>query len=99
VPVLSLAQLSRAVEMRADKIPQLSDLRDSGELEQEADLILFLHRDEYYAGYAPDGTSRSEQPGIADVIVAKYRNGPQAELRLGFDARETRFYTLDEDND
>lgn len=91
VPVLALAQLSRAVEMRADKIPHLSDLRDSGELEQEADLILFLHRDEYYAGYAPDGTSRSERPGTADLIVAKYRNGPQTELRLGFEARETRF--------
>jgi len=98
VPVLSLAQLSRAVEMRADKIPQLSDLRDSGELEQEADLILFLHRDEYYAGYAPDGTSRSDRPGTADVIVAKYRNGPQSELRLGFAARETRFSTLGNDN-
>lgn len=97
VPVLALTQLSRAVEMRADKIPHLSDLRDSGELEQEADLILFLHRDACYAGYAPDGPSQSDRPGIADLIVAKYRNGPQTELRLGFEARETRFYTPDND--
>lgn len=97
VPVLALAQLSRAVEMRADKIPHLSDLRDSGELEQEADLILFLHRNECYAGYAPDGTSRQDRSGIANLIVAKYRNGPQAELHLGFEARETRFYTPDDD--
>jgi len=97
VPVLALAQLSRAVESRADKLPQLSDLRDSGELEQEADLVLLLYRDEYYAGYEADGTSKSERPGTADVIVAKYRNGPQSEIRLGFAARETRFYDLSDD--
>ena len=97
VPVLALAQLSRAVESRADKLPQLSDLRDSGELEQEADLVLLLYRDEYYAGYEADGTSKSDRPGTADVIVAKYRNGPQSEIRLGFAARETRFYELADD--
>jgi len=92
VPVLALAQLSRAVEARAEKVPQLSDLRDSGELEQEADLVLFLYRDEYYAGYAPDGSSRSTRPGSADLICAKHRNGPLGELRLGFEASQTRFY-------
>lgn len=94
VPVLALSQLSRAVELRADKIPQLSDLRDSGELEQEADLVCFLYRDDYYAGYDEEGRSKSERPGTADLIIAKYRNGPQSELRLGFAARETRFYEL-----
>jgi replicative DNA helicase len=96
VPVLALAQLSRAVESRAEKIPQLSDLRDSGELEQEADIVLFLYRDDYYAGYDEEGASKSACPGIAELIFAKYRNGPNGEIRLGFEARETRFYTLDE---
>jgi replicative DNA helicase len=95
VPVLALAQLSRAVEGRADKIPQLSDLRDSGELEQEADVVLFLYRDDYYAGYNDDGASKSECPGTAELIFAKYRNGPHGEVTLGFEARETRFYTLE----
>ncbi|MGB8345690.1 MAG: DnaB-like helicase C-terminal domain-containing protein [Ktedonobacteraceae bacterium] len=92
LPVLALAQLSRAVEARAEKVPQLSDLRDSGELEQEADLVLFLYRDEYYAGYAPDGSSRSARPGSAELICAKHRNGPLGELRLGFQASQIRFY-------
>jgi replicative DNA helicase len=96
VPVLALAQLSRAVESRAEKIPQLSDLRDSGELEQEADIVLFLYRDDYYAGFDDDGASKSECPGIAELIFAKYRNGPQGAVTLGFEARETRFYTLEE---
>jgi replicative DNA helicase len=93
LPVLALAQLSLAAESRAEKVPQLSDLRDSGELEQEADLVLFLYRDEYYAGYAPDGSSRSTRPGSADLICAKHRNGPLGELRLGFAANQTRFYS------
>lgn len=95
LPVLALAQLSRAVESRAEKVPQLSDLRDSGELEQEADLVLFLYRDEYYAGYTSDGSSRSARPGSADLICAKHRNGPLGELRLGFAANQTRFYSLE----
>lgn len=69
VPVLLLAQLSRAVEQRADKHPQLSDLRDSGEIEQDADIVLFLYRDEYYH---PDET---ERPNILEVNIAKHRNG------------------------
>jgi replicative DNA helicase len=96
VPVLALAQLSRAVEGRAEKIPHLSDLRDSGELEQEADIVLFLYRDDYYAGFDANGASKSACPGTAEVIFAKYRNGPNGEIRLGFEARETRFYALEE---
>jgi replicative DNA helicase len=94
VPVLALAQLSRAVESRADKIPQMSDLRDSGEIEQEADIILFIHRDDYYAGFNPDGTSRSTRPKTADLIISKHRNGPEGDVVLGFEAPQTRFYNL-----
>src|ERR671915_1687390 len=69
VPVLAIAQLSRAVEQRHDKRPLLSDLRDSGALEQDADMVMFLYRDEYY-------NSESERKGEADVIIGKHRNGP-----------------------
>ncbi len=95
IPILSLAQLSRAVESRASKVPQLSDLRDSGEIEQEADVVFFIHRDEYYAGFHADGSSRSERPGTADIICAKHRNGPVGEVALGFQANQTRFYELE----
>lgn len=94
VPVLALAQLSRAVENRADKIPVMSDLRDSGEIEQEADVIVLMYRDDYYAGYNEDGTSRSNRPGTVDLIFAKQRNDEVGEGRVGFDATQTRFYDL-----
>src|SRR5258708_5636667 len=95
VPMLALAQLSRAVEGRQSKIPQLSDLRDSGSLEQDADVVMFIYRDEYYAGYDEFGKSKSDRAGEADVIVAKHRNGPVGEIRLGFNGALTRFYNLD----
>ena len=69
VPVIALSQLSRAVEQRSPKTPQLSDLRESGNLEQDADLVMFIYRDEYYEG------ENSERPGEADLIIAKHRNG------------------------
>lgn len=95
VPVLALAQLSRAVESRQTKIPQLSDLRDSGSLEQDADVVMFVYRDDYYAGYDQDGKSKSNRPGTADIIIAKHRNGPVGEFCLKFNAPLTRFDNME----
>lgn len=84
VPLLSAAQLSRAVEQRSDKRPQLSDLRESGSIEQDADIVMFLYRDVVY-------NEATENPNQADVIVAKHRNGPTDTIPLYFDASSTRF--------
>jgi replicative DNA helicase len=92
IPVLALSQLSRAVETRQSKVPQLSDLRESGEIEQAADMIAFLYRDDYYAGFDREtGQSKSNRPGTADIVVAKHRNGPQGEVVVTFEASKTRF--------
>lgn len=87
VPLLCLSQLSRAVESRNDKRPSLSDLRDSGALEQDADIVMMLYRDDYYNPSSPDR-------GVAEVIVAKHRNGPTGAVRLGFDPELTKFKNL-----
>jgi len=94
IPIVVLSQLSRAPELRTDHRPMLSDLRESGALEQDADLVLFLYRDEYYN---PGGTLRDGTPnaGIADVIVAKHRNGPIGAVSLRFNKQYTRFDNLD----
>ncbi|MCL2337156.1 MAG: replicative DNA helicase [Firmicutes bacterium] len=84
VPVMALAQLSRSVEQRQSKVPQLADLRESGSLEQDADVVMFIYRDEYYN---PD----TERASIADIIVAKQRNGPTGTVELGFIKEFTRF--------
>jgi replicative DNA helicase len=88
VPVLALAQLSRAVESRQSKVPQLSDLRESGSIEQDSDIVMFIYRDDVYN---PD----SERKNIADIIVAKHRNGPVGEVSLFFQASQTRFRDLE----
>lgn len=88
IPVVALSQLSRAVEQRHDKRPMLADLRDSGSIEQDADLVLFLYRDEYYH---PEDT---DQEGIAEVHVAKHRNGPTGMGKLVFVKRHTMFSDL-----
>lgn len=95
VPVLALAQLSRAVESRQSKIPQLSDLRDSGSLEQDADIVAFIYRDDYYAGFDASGKSLSKNPGTGTVIIAKHRNGPVGEVMLKFDGALTCFRNLE----
>ena len=87
VPVIALSQLSRAVEQRGGK-PRLSDLRDSGSIEQDADVVMFIHRD--------DKTNKeSERPGIAQILIEKHRNGPTGMVELFFDEKRTSFQPLD----
>jgi replicative DNA helicase len=88
IPVIAVSQLSRAVEARPDKKPMLSDLRESGQIEQDADLVMFIYRDEYY------NREESERPGEADVIVAKHRNGPVGNVVLTFLERYPKFMNL-----
>jgi replicative DNA helicase len=88
IPILAMSQLSRAVEQRHDKRPILSDLRESGSIEQDADLVAFLYRDDYYH------SEESDQQGIAEVIVAKHRNGPTDTVKLAFQKRYTKFADL-----
>ena len=87
VPIVALSQLSRAVEQRNNKRPMLSDLRESGAIEQDADLVLMLYRDEYYN---PDSVDR----GIAEIIIAKHRNGPTGQIKLLFKPELTQFLNL-----
>ena len=84
VPVIALSQLSRSVESRQVKRPMLSDLRESGSLEQDADIVMFLYREDYY-------DKETEQQNVTEVIVAKHRNGPIDTVRLYFDKEFTRF--------
>jgi replicative DNA helicase len=89
IPVLALAQLSRQVEQRSDKRPQLADLRESGQIEQDADLILFLHRPEYYKK-----NPSPEEKGIAEIIVAKQRQGPTGIIKVAFIKDFAKFASL-----
>jgi replicative DNA helicase len=92
VPVVALSQLSRAVEQRGDRIPQLADLRESGAIEQDADLIVFIYRDEVY-------NKETKDKGIAKIIVGKQRNGPTGEIELAFLKEYARFETLEKRRD
>ena len=94
VPVICISQLSRAVEWRASHRPQLSDLRESGSIEQDADVVAFIYRDEYYYTREQWETEHPEEEypfGIADIIIAKQRNGPTGEVKLHFSPKSAKF--------
>ena len=88
VPVLALSQLSRSVESRSPQIPQLADFRESGSIEQDADVVAFIYREEYYK---PD----TERKNVADILIKKHRNGPTGAIELYFDREKQRFSSLD----
>ncbi|MFA5730032.1 MAG: replicative DNA helicase [Candidatus Paceibacterota bacterium] len=92
IPVLALSQLSRAVEQRTPKIPRLSDLRDSGSIEQDADVVMFIYREDVYQEESP-------RKGIADIIIAKHRNGPIGRVELFFDKQRACFRNIETGRD
>jgi replicative DNA helicase len=97
IPVIAVSQLSRAAEWRASHRPQLSDLRDSGSIEQDADVVIFIYRDEYYYNreeWEIQHPERDYPEGIADIIIAKHRNGPVGQINLRFVPRLARFETI-----
>ena len=105
IPVIALSQLSRQVESREDKRPQLSDLRESGSIEQDADVVMFVYRDEYYKEREKPGDHEMEKMaawqqvmeqvhGKAEVIIGKQRHGPVGSVELSFEGRFTRFGNL-----
>lgn len=96
VPIIALSQLSRAVESREGRRPQLSDLRESGAIEQDADMVLFIHRPEYY-GITEDAEGNNLQ-GIAELIIAKHRNGATGDVQLRFQSSMAKFSNLDDED-
>jgi replicative DNA helicase len=93
IPVLALSQLSRGVENRPDKVPQLADLRESGSIEQDADVVMFIYREDMYKG------KEASRPNVAEIHIKKHRNGPTGQVDLYFDAAHTSFKNLDQSFD
>jgi replicative DNA helicase len=93
VPVVALSQLSRGVESRPDKVPQLADLRESGSIEQDADVVMFIYREDMYKG------KDSARPNVAEIYIKKHRNGPTGQVDLFFDPTRTTFRNLDKTYD
>ena len=93
VPIITLSQLSRAVEGRNDKRPMLSDLRESGSIEQDADIVMFIYRDEYYnkGENEEEENIKASQKGLSEIIIAKHRNGPVGTVKLLFQGNITKF--------
>jgi replicative DNA helicase len=89
VPVIALSQLSRSVESRSPQIPQLADLRESGSIEQDADIVMFIYREEYY-------NPETDRQHITDLIISKHRNGPTGKVELYFDPQRLRFTSVDQ---
>jgi replicative DNA helicase len=109
VPIMALSQLSRQVENRDDKRPQLSDLRESGSIEQDADVVMFVYREEYYVSRREPSTTKVEEhtkwqdemeqvQGLAEVVIGKQRHGPTGSVRLAFHSEVTRFADLVNDD-
>ncbi|MBT3864908.1 replicative DNA helicase [Candidatus Peregrinibacteria bacterium] len=90
VPIVALSQLSRAVEMRPSKVPQLSDLRESGAIEQDADVVMMLYREDYYE-------EDSARPGMTDIYIRKHRNGPIGRVELAFKKEQMKFISVEKD--
>ena len=90
VPIICCAQLSRGPESRTDKRPMLSDLRDSGAIEQDADTVIFLYRNEYY-----DTDANPDEGSVAEVIIAKNRHGSVGNVKVGWIGRFTKFRSID----
>ncbi len=93
IPVIALSQLSRGVESRPDKVPQLADLRESGSIEQDADVVMFIYREDMYRG------KDSSRPNVAEIYIKKHRNGPTGQIDLFFDQTRTTFRNLDKTYD
>jgi replicative DNA helicase len=88
IPIIALSQLSRAVELRPSKVPQLSDLRESGAIEQDADVVMMMYREDYYE-------EDTDRKGITDLYIRKHRNGPIGRVELAFKKEQMRFMTLE----
>jgi replicative DNA helicase len=88
VPILAASQLSRSVENRSPQIPQLADLRESGSIEQDSDVVMFIYREEYYH-------PETDRKNLADILIKKHRNGPTGGVELMFEKEKQRFHSVD----